>query len=81
MRKTMVYLEEEQFALLKQKARQQGQSMAELIREAIRRYLKSDKTRIDYFSFVGIGQGPKGEAASEHAEEILKDLLGRRAKA
>lgn len=81
MRKTMVYLEEDQFVLLKKKAQQQRQSMAELIREAVRRYLKSDKTKIDYFSFVGIAGGPKGEAASEQTEEILKKVFSRRAKA
>jgi len=72
MRKTMIYLEDDQFWFLKKRAQQQGRSMAELIREAIRRYLKGDKSKVDYFSFVGIGRGPKGEAVSEQAEEILK---------
>ena len=81
MRKTMVYLEEEQFLLLRKRAQQQGRSMAELIREALRRYLRSDRTKMDYFSFVGIARGPKGEAASEQAEEILKTFLSQRAKA
>ncbi len=81
MRKTMIYLEDDQFWLLKKRAQQQGRSMAELIREAVRRYLKGNKARADYFSFVGIGRGPKGEAASEQAEEILKKLLSQRVKA
>lgn len=66
---------------LKQRAQQQGCSMAALIREAVRRYLGDDsKEKTDYFSFVGIAEGPKGEAASEHAEEILHKLLRRNAK-
>jgi len=76
MRKTMVYLEEEQLLRLKRRARQQGCSMAALIREAVRRYLGDDgKEKIDHFSFVGIAAGPKGEAASERAEEILHEMF------
>ena len=80
MRKTMIYLEDDQFWLLKKHAQQQRRSMAELIREAVRRYLRSNKAKVDYFSFVGIARGPKGEATSEQAEEILKKLLSRRIK-
>ena len=77
MKKTMVYLEEEQFLLLKKRAKVEERSMAELIREAVSRYLKDDSSKGDYFSFVGIGEGPKGEAASEEAEEIIKRLFSK----
>ncbi len=79
MRKTMVYLEEEQFRELKQRARREGRSMAALIREAVRRYLQQDGGRAspDYFAFVGIAAGPRGEATSERAEEVLRELLRR----
>lgn len=80
MRKTMVYLEDNQFWLLKKQAQQQGRSMAELIREAVHKYLRGDRMKVDYFSFVGIAKGPKSEAASEQAEEILKKALRRGAK-
>jgi FPC/CPF motif-containing protein YcgG len=78
MRKTMIYLEEEQFLLLRKRAKAEGRSMAELIREAVSRYLKGDSSRDDYFSFVAIGEGPKGEAASEEAEELIKRLFSKR---
>jgi len=75
MKKTTIYLEEEQFLLLKRLAEAEGRSTAELIREAVSRYLQGDSSRVVYFSFVGIGEGPKGEAASEEAEEIVKRVL------
>jgi FPC/CPF motif-containing protein YcgG len=78
MRKTMIYLEEEQFLLLRKRAKAEGRSMADLIREAVSRYLKGDSSRDDYFSFVAIGKGPKGEAASEEAEELIKRLFSKR---
>jgi hypothetical protein len=78
MKKTMIYLEEEQFLLLRKRAKAEGRSMADLIREAVSHYLKGDSSRGDYFSFVGIGEGPKGEAASEEAEELLKRLFSKR---
>lgn len=74
----MIYLEEEQFLLLRKRAKAEERSMAELIREAVSRYLKGDSSKDDYFSFVGIGEGPKGEAASEEAEELVKQLFSTR---
>ncbi len=71
----MIYLEEEQFLLLRKRAQAEERSMAELIREAVSRYLKGDSSEGDYSSFVGIGEGPKGEAASEEAEELIKQLF------
>ena len=78
MKKTMIYLEEEQFLLLRKRAEAEERSMAELIREAVSRYLKGDSSEGDYFSFVGIGAGPKGEAASEEAEVLIKQLFRKR---
>ncbi|MCL6642039.1 MAG: ribbon-helix-helix domain-containing protein [Candidatus Bipolaricaulota bacterium] len=78
MKKTMIYLEEEQFLLLRKRAQAEERSMAELIREAVSRYLKGDSSKDDFFSFVGIGEGPKGEAASEEAEELIKQLFSKR---
>ncbi len=55
--------------------------MAALIREAVRRYLQQDGDGggegPDYFGFVGLAEGPPGEAASERAEEILREQLRR----
>ncbi len=75
MRKTMVYLEDDQFLLLKRAAVSSKKRMSEIIREALTDHLKGKKKRVDYFSFVGMGQGPKKGKTSEQAEEILREVL------
>ncbi len=75
MRKTMVYLDDDQFLLLKKTAVSTKKRMSEIIREALAGYLKGKKEKVDYFSFVGMGQGPKKGKTSEQAEEILREVL------
>jgi len=74
MRKTMVYLDEDQFLLLKRVAASSRKKASEIIREALAAYLK-EKGQVDYFSFVGAAEGPKGGRTSEEAEEILREVL------
>lgn len=72
----MVYLTDEQFLLLKRVAVSSKKRMSEIIREALSGYLKKkNKEKIDYFSFVGIAEGPKKGKTSEQVEEILKETL------
>lgn len=75
MRKTMIYLEDEQFLLLKKTAASSKRKMSEIIREALSEHLKEKKEGLDYFSFVGIASGPKKGKASEQGEEILREAL------
>lgn len=76
MRKTMVYLEDNQFLLLKRAAASSKKKMSEIIREALSDYLRKEKKeKDDYFSFVGIAEGPKKGKTSEQAEEILREVL------
>lgn len=75
MKKTMVYLEDEQFFFLKRMATSSKKRMSEIIREALSSYLQSKKEKLDYFQFVGIAEGPKNGRTSEKAEEILKEIL------
>jgi len=76
MKKTMIYLEDEQFLLLKKRAEASKKKMSEIIREALWSYLKKKgKEKGDYFSFVGIAEGPKKGKTSEQAEEILREIL------
>ena len=75
MRKTMVYLENEQFLLLKRAAVSSNRKMSEIIREAVSNHLRGKKKKLDYFSFVGIGSGPKKGKTSEQAEDILREAL------
>ncbi len=76
MRKTMIYLEDNQFLLLKRMAASSKKRMSEIIREALSGYLMEQrKGKDDYFSFVGIAEGPKKGKTSEQAEEILREVL------
>jgi FPC/CPF motif-containing protein YcgG len=75
MKKTMVYLEDEQFLLLKRTAASSKKKMSEIIREALSSYIKEKKEKLDYFSFVGLAEGPKDGRTSEQTEEILRKLL------
>ncbi len=75
MRKTMIYLEDEQFLLLKRATASTNKKMSEIIREALSRYLKKGSKNPDYFSFVGIARGPKGGRISEKAEDVLREAL------
>ncbi|NPV30322.1 MAG: hypothetical protein HPY58_11895 [Firmicutes bacterium] len=74
MRKTMIYLEEDQFLMLKKVAASSRKKVSEIIREALTAYLK-EKGKVDYFSFVGIAEGPKNGRTSEDAEDILREAL------
>lgn len=60
--------------MLKKVAARSGKKMSEIIREALRAYLE-EKGKVDYFSFVGIAEGPQKGRASEEAEEILREAL------
>jgi hypothetical protein len=75
MRKTMIYLEDGQFLLLKRASSVSKKRMSEIIREAISGYLKEKKEMIDYLSFVGIAEGPKKGRISERAEEVLREAM------
>jgi len=75
MRKTMIYLEDEQFLLLKRAAVSSKRKMSEIIREALSSHLRGKKKKLDYFSFVGTGNGPRKGKTSEQAEDILREAL------
>lgn len=75
MRKTMVYLEDEQFVLLRRAVSTSKKRMSEIIREALTNYLRDKKERVDYFFFVGIAKGPKRGRVSEQVEEVLREAL------
>lgn len=70
MRKTSVYLTEEESRRLSAIARAQGVSQARVIREAIRAY-EADGPRDRDFSLTGVAEGPGGSVADLAEEELL----------
>ena len=71
----MIYLEDEQFMLLKRAVSTSKKKMSEIIRDAITHYLNEKKREVDYFSFIGIAEGPERGRTSEEAEEVLRGML------
>ena len=75
MRKTMIYLQEQQHDSLNRRSQATGRSLADLIREAVDHYLEDTRESSPDLSFIGAGVGPDDGGASEHDEEMLRELL------
>jgi hypothetical protein len=75
MRKTMVYLNEDQYYILNQIAKQSNRKMAELIREAVDILIKEKNRDRNYFRFVGIGSGDINGKTSENVDEIMREVF------
>lgn len=75
MKKTMIYLDERQQMLLRQKAKERGVSMAALIRGAVDDFLLREKPQVDYLAIVGMAAGQPGERTSERVDEALAELM------
>jgi hypothetical protein len=75
MRKTSVYLSDEEAEGLRRAARATGRSQAELIREGIRHVLLADGAR----RFHSMGKGRGGGRSYEHwdQDELYHAAMGR----
>jgi predicted transcriptional regulator len=74
MKKTTVYLPDEQDRATKALARAQGRSQAEVIRDAIARFVNAASVRP---ASVGAGRGPGGGSVADLEAEWLAEF-GRR---
>ena len=73
MHRTQIYLEENQYQLLRSQARRKGKSLAAIIREILQTHLggRQNVTAQDPFRrVVGIGEGD-GSRVAENCEEYL----------
>jgi Arc/MetJ-type ribon-helix-helix transcriptional regulator len=70
MKKTTVYLRDEEADALKQAAAASGRSQSELIREGVRRVTRARRPKRVFYS-MGIAEGP-GLPIGQMAEEILE---------
>ena len=73
MEKTTLYLPQRLKRLLEMRARQEGRSQAELIREALERYLSRPASR-------SLGAGEDPELTGRGAEAWLKAAWGKEAQ-
>ncbi len=78
MRKTSVYLSEEEAEALRRRAAEKGVSQAELIREGVRKVV-SGKGPKRVFHSMGKGRGPGGPTPVRlDPEELYEKVMGRR---
>lgn len=76
MRKTSVYLDEEEVAGLRRVAARTGRSQAELIREGVRQVVAAEESAPRVFHSLGVGEGPPYKPWS--ADELYEKVMGRR---
>lgn len=76
MRKTTVYLNEEEVEGLRRLAAAKGESQAELIREGVRRLLREGSER--KFRSMGMGEGDGEPRPRWDPDGLREKTLGRR---
>lgn len=75
MKRTTILVDESLFLELKHQANREGRTVSELVREALKNYLRrGEKKRA--LSFVGAGKSGRGDI-SEKSEEIPEQAFER----
>ena len=78
MVRTTVYLEEDMVVELRHRAEAEKRSQAEIIRDAIRRYLE-DTSGFERPPIAGVGSYSSGRSdVSKRAEELLRERARKR---
>ncbi len=70
MKRTTIFVEEELWTHVRLLARRQGKSVAEIVREALRAFVRKQTHRSRRLSWVGIGRSGRSDVAERH-EELL----------
>jgi len=77
MRKTSVYLTDEEAEGLRQLAVRDGRPQAELIREGVRRVLAEVEAQSRTFRSMGIGRGGRKKPAAWTSDEVHRKAMGK----
>ena len=72
--RTQIYLDPELYRLLKEKAREEGVSLAELLRRIVRDHFRRELTREDFLAIVGLGESGKAEISREHDRYLAEAI-------
>lgn len=73
MKRTTIFADDELLLELKELSREEGRSVAELVREAIEEFLESKKPKKRKISFMGIGRSGKKNIATRHEELLWRE--------
>lgn len=72
MKRTTIFADNELLTEIKDIAKEEERSVAEVIREAMSRYIKQKKSRKKKLSFIGIGTSGRKNIAETHEELLWK---------
>jgi metal-responsive CopG/Arc/MetJ family transcriptional regulator len=73
-RRIQIYLDPEVHQDLKERAREEGISLSELIRRMAKDYLRKEAAPKDYLAIAGLGQSGKTDIAEKHDEYLAQGL-------
>lgn len=78
MRKTSVYLDEDEANGLRRVAARTGRSQAELIREGVRRIIEAEEDQPRDFHSMGVGDGGGQPYGKWSTDDLYDKVMGRR---
>jgi Arc/MetJ-type ribon-helix-helix transcriptional regulator len=78
MRKTSVYLTDEEAEGLRRLAVREGKAQAELIREGVRRVIAEIDAQPRSFRSLGAGRGGRAKPGHWDAEDLYRKTMGKR---
>jgi hypothetical protein len=73
-KRTQVYLDPEVHRRLKERAKEEGISLAELIRRMAKDYLRKEASPKDFLAIVGLGQSGKTDVSEKHDDYLAQVL-------
>ncbi|MGC9075535.1 MAG: CopG family transcriptional regulator [Candidatus Bipolaricaulaceae bacterium] len=73
-KRTQIYLEPELHRRLKERAKEEGISLAELLRRIARDYLRKGTSPEDYLSIVGLGKSGRTDVSEKHDEYLAQKV-------
>ena len=77
MRKTSVYLTDDEAEGLRRVAVREGRPQAELIREGVRKVIAEIETQPRTFRSLGAGRGGGGKSATLTSDELYRKVTGK----
>ncbi len=72
MKRTTIFADDDLLIELKELSREEGRSVAELVREALQEFIVRKKPDARKLSFIGIGRSGKKNIAARHEELLWK---------
>lgn len=72
--RTQIYLEPEQHLFLKEEAKRQGISIAELLRRILDSYVQQTRPKEDFAKIVALGRSGLSDVSEKHDKYLAKAL-------